>query len=391
MRFSILSLIFIVPTVLFSQETNPLSQILNSGDEAFRNTLHNANYEVQIIYGEINESAKEIKHYYFQYDPESHFYPASTVKMPVAFATIQKINEEKLELSDSLIIEPSPHNFRTFRYDSLFKKQILFQNLIKKIFTYSDNQAYNILYGFLGKDYINNLNKELGLNSSKIVHQLSESAFQFSTESNNYTFKLRVLGKKKDKYSQESELNLFDSKSELKNQVKGRGYINGDGKLVEQPFDFTHKNHMNLKDLIGSLERVIMPHAFSSNQRYNFSKDDYDLLNRAMLMRPRELPVPKDSLPDNYAKYFIYGDSKSRTYPDRMQIKNKIGEAYGYLTDIAYIRDKLKGVQFFLAASIHVNKNGIYNDGEYEYREVGVPFLAELGRLVYQYELNKKD
>jgi hypothetical protein len=38
-----------------------------------------------------------------------------------------------------------------------------------------------------------------------------------------------------------------------------------------------------------------------------------------------------------------------------------------------------------------VNGNEIYNDGVYEYEKVGLPFLGELGRRVYQYEINKKD
>jgi len=36
------------------------------------------------------------------------------------------------------------------------------------------------------------------------------------------------------------------------------------------------------------------------------------------------------------------------------------------------------------------NGNGIFNDGVYEYDELGVPFLAELGRQVYQHELKRK-
>ena len=42
-------------------------------------------------------------------------------------------------------------------------------------------------------------------------------------------------------------------------------------------------------------------------------------------------------------------------------------------------------IQFILTATIHVNKNGIFNDDIYEYETIGIPFLAQLGREIHQY------
>jgi hypothetical protein len=36
-----------------------------------------------------------------------------------------------------------------------------------------------------------------------------------------------------------------------------------------------------------------------------------------------------------------------------------------------------------VTATLLVNKNKIFNDGIYEYDEIGIPFLAELGRKLY--------
>jgi hypothetical protein len=36
-----------------------------------------------------------------------------------------------------------------------------------------------------------------------------------------------------------------------------------------------------------------------------------------------------------------------------------------------------------------VNKDGIFNDDAYEYEEIGIPFLAQLGREIYQQELKR--
>jgi hypothetical protein len=43
-----------------------------------------------------------------------------------------------------------------------------------------------------------------------------------------------------------------------------------------------------------------------------------------------------------------------------------------------------------VTATILVNSNGIFNDNNYEYDEVGIPFLAQLGRELYQMELARK-
>jgi hypothetical protein len=37
-----------------------------------------------------------------------------------------------------------------------------------------------------------------------------------------------------------------------------------------------------------------------------------------------------------------------------------------------------------------VNHNQIFNDGEYEYDALGIPFLGALGRAVYEYETLKE-
>ncbi len=80
-------------------------------------------------------------------------------------------------------------------------------------------------------------------------------------------------------------------------------------------------------------------------------------------------------------QFLILGDSVDPA-PPHLKIANKSGWAYGYLTDTAYIRDTQSGREFIISASIHVNANQTFNDDEYEYEELGVPFLAELGRAL---------
>ena len=75
--------------------------------------------------------------------------------------------------------------------------------------------------------------------------------------------------------------------------------------------------------------------------------------------------------------------------PKNIRIFNKVGDAYGFLLDNAYIVDFDKGVEFMLSAIIYCNSDGIFNDDKYDYDAVGYPFLGNLGRAIYDYEVKR--
>jgi hypothetical protein len=109
----------------------------------------------------------------------------------------------------------------------------------------------------------------------------------------------------------------------------------------------------------------------------------------AMKTLPREAGYGEDEYYDSYCKFFMYGDSRDRI-PPHVQIYNKVGFAFGTLTDCAYIHDMRTGVEFLLTCTLLVNENKIFNDDIYEYQETGIPFLAALGRALYQIELRNQ-
>ena len=108
-----------------------------------------------------------------------------------------------------------------------------------------------------------------------------------------------------------------------------------------------------------------------------------------MKILPRQAGYDPESYPDGYCKFFLFGDTEEQI-PEHLEIYNKVGFAYGTLTDCAYIKDLASGVEFLLTATILVNGDGIYNNDHYDYEETGIPFLAALGRDLYQYELQRK-
>ena len=60
------------------------------------------------------------------------------------------------------------------------------------------------------------------------------------------------------------------------------------------------------------------------------------------------------------------------------------------MSDHAYTVDFENNVEVLLSAVIHTNENEIYNDGEYEYETMAFPFMRNLGKVIYEFELNRK-
>ncbi len=256
---------------------------------------------------------------------------------------------------------------------------------IKKIFIVSDNDAYNRLYEFLGQDYINNELHEKGFEDVKIVHRL---AVFNNAEQNRNTNPVTFYDNAKILYQQ--DLVTSDQDWLMGNAIPmGQGYIRNDT-LINEPKDFGQNNFISVGNLQDMLKAIIFPESVPESQRFDLSEEDYQFIYRYMSQLPRETTFPNyaadSSFYDSYSKFFLFGDTKEEL-PDNIRIFNKIGMAYGFLTDNAYIVDLERNVEFMLTAVIYTNENEIFNDGVYEYDEIGLPFLSELGRAIFEYEI----
>ena len=79
---------------------------------------------------------------------------------------------------------------------------------------------------------------------------------------------------------------------------------------------------------------------------------------------------------DCFKKYALYGrDPKAAlSRPATCARFNIVGLSYGYVADCAYFAEPSTGTEFMLSAVLYVNRDGILNDGRYEYETVGWPF-----------------
>ena len=377
-------------TISCNNSSTILDKVLNKNIYELQKVLKNKEkHDLQILLNEIkrDDSGKAVfKEDAFQLDEGRYFYPASTAKLPIAILSLQKINELR---SNGLQISGDTPFFITDKNGEILVKRdsthslgiLTINHLIKKIFLVSDDNAYNYLFDFLGTDYINKELTQRGLSKTRLYHKFLFGADNINTW--GYTF---LNENQKIIYHQPSISALVDLKpNNLKGILKGIGHIKSDSLLLK-PMNFERKNRISIRDLEGILKRIIFPEAFSEKELFNLTKTDYKFLRYWMSRTTLESNYPDyndDKHWDSYCKFFIYGDQKGAMIPE-IRIFNKVGQAYGTLTDVAYIKDEKNKIEFFLTATILVNKNMIYNDDIYEYDEIGIPFLAALGRSVHK-------
>jgi len=392
-KILLLYLSFMITNKMMAQ--NPLVDLIQQNKTTFGDIFDRPDhYEVQIIYTQIDrDSTNSPSFTSFQYGNAGnrYFYPASTVKMPTAFAALEKLNrlsiiglDKNSAMRTGIGSEPQTGKNLDASAENLSPS---IAHYIKKIFLVSDNDAYNRLYEFVGQQQLNEILWKKGFTDTRIIHRLSSPGYNKQT--NQYTNPVTFYQGDKVLYHQGEVFSQANTTVQLTNEIKGKGYKNKEGKIIQQPFDFTTRNYISLHNLHDLLQTILFPQAVPATQRFDLIESDYDLLYQYMSQRPRTSIFPKYDKPDGYVKFFLFGGDEEHI-PEHIRIFNKVGDAYGYLTDVAYVIDLNNKVEFMIAATIHVNDNRIYNDNVYEYKEKGFPFFRNLGRLVYEYELKRE-
>ncbi|MHC5001545.1 MAG: serine hydrolase [Planctomycetota bacterium] len=323
-------------------------------------------------------------------DPERYFYPASTVKLCAAVAALLELNRinarrgTSLGMDTSMVIEPLFDDEQREEADpsNLEGGRITFGHEIRKLFIVSDNQAYNRLYEFLGHRELNEAMWSAGFRSCRIFHRLSEFR---SVEDQRRTPALALWAGEHEvlrRPPRTSDL-VMDNADRPGIRV-GTAHQSG-GRRIEEPFSFRFKNAVSLRDLQDMLAAVVRPDIDTGHRGFpGLTVEQRVFLLRAMSQLPRESANPRydvESHPDGYVKFLLPG--LARVVPaEHVRIYNKVGQAYGFSIENAYVEDARTGRCFFLAAVIYTNADGVVNDGAYEYAQLADPLFADLGEVV---------
>ena len=349
-------------------------------------------HEVQILYTQIDRDAQQqpnFREHAYRVDANAYFYPASTLKLAGALLALEKLGRVPgIDRDTSLRIGSAREGQEAVEVDATSSSgRPSIAHYIRKLFVVSDNDAYNRLYEFVGQEYMNRSLWEKGYCDVRLTHRLSTA---LSSEENRHTNPFEFYRGDEVLYRQPAEYSAQRLSSDRRIE-KGRGEL-VDGALLYRPKDFSSANFMSVRVLQDLLRAVVFPNSMPPERRFTLSVEDHRFLLHAMSMLPRECVHPRydhSTYYDSYVKFFMFGDNKA-PMPRYIRLFNKVGLAYGYLIDNAYIVDFERGVEFMLTAVISANENGIYNDGQYEYDEISFPFLANLGRVFYEREVQRE-
>lgn len=384
--------VFALQSTAQFQDDNFLEKLLKKHPERFSEILKNQEkYKVQILYTRIDRNRKNVPHFTthgYRVRSDDYFYPASTVKLPAVALAFEKLNRLGIDKYTPMFTGAARSEQTTVSRDSSSEDGLpSVAHYAKKILLASDNDAFNRLYEFIGQEEFNDSLRKRGYKNTRITHRLEIPA---SVEDNRHTNPVRFEKDGKVVYDQPAAYSNKDYTSP-RPILRGTGFIK-DGKLVNEPFDFAAKNFFALEEQHRLLKTLFFPEDVPLVQRFNLTKDDYQFLYQYMSQFPVETSFPDsytDDYYDGYTKFLLFGATKTRL-PRHIRLFNKSGEAYGFLLDNAYIADFEKGIEFMLTAVIYCNEDQIFNDDKYEYDSVGLPFLANLGKTIFDYELNRK-
>ncbi len=412
MKKLILFLLIITPSVLaFSQAQNDnfLIDLMKRDTAKFGDILANAaDRRVQILYTQIDRDKKNrptFTSYHFRVNADEYFYPASTVKLPASLLALEKLNQLKIKgltrqtpmFSDSVY----EGQIKQFKDPTNVENGGLptVEHYIKKILLVSDNDAHNRLYEFMGQEPFNEILKAKGFKDMRVVHRLQTSMTREQNKRSNPISFQNVQNAAEDKVALQRLFYqpMLVSTKEYKSPKPigvGKGFMRRDS-LINEPFDFTYRNNYPIETQQQILKTVLFPESVPETQRFDLTEADYQFVRKYMSMSPLESKNPKypdaDSAGayDSYCKFLMFGDDK-KPMPKNIRIFNKVGDAYGFLIDNAYIVDFEKGIEFMLTVTIYCNSDGIFNDDKYDYEKVGYPFMANIGKAIYNYETTRK-
>jgi hypothetical protein len=327
---------------------------------------------------------------------EDYYYPASTVKLLIAAAALERLAELRTETGLPLSVDTPLAFHPLFAGDELLDRDpsnleggaITLRHEIRKLFLVSDNDAFNRLYEFIGQDLLAESLTRAGLPQARLIHRLARP---MSAEDNRRMPRVDFLNADGTPLYTLPERTsaALPELAPVPGILVGEAYLTNDEpqKRIEGPMDFSPKNRVSLADLQRALCMIVAPEVECGGPGFRLSAED-----RALLLDPmhtlagdsRNPLYDRGEHPDDEVKPFRPG--LLRVLPaERLEVYNKVGWSYGFSIDTAWIVDRQTGRSFFLAATLYTNADGVINDDQYEYKTVAWPFLADLAEAAARY------
>jgi hypothetical protein len=358
----------------------------DAGPQSRRVLAASAEFELQILWTRCGRSAsgawQVVGEHVFGVRRQRWFAAASFVKLPLAALLLEQLCARGLiDQIDSLRVTVDAGPACAPLPQAVDNGWSLL-GLLRAMCVVSDNRAYNALYELLGSDAIHRRLGELGYDDCRIGARLGCAGVR--------------PGKLAAQVLDAGGKVLWDSPRIAAEQpqlfpfgraLKGRAWFDGTRQIAGE-HDFSDSNFMPLADVHRMMLELGSGQALGSGPAFSLCPTARRRLAEVMAMTPGTCPDPAcapDRFADDHAKWLIPTGASGRL-PAELRIASKNAMSYGYIGDSAFIVDTPRDIAFGLTAMLFVDRDGVLNDGNYAYAEIGRPFLRELGAALLAYE-----
>ncbi len=379
-------LLFLITHGAQAQETLNWDSVLLKLPELSKVAAMPDKYKLQIICTEVRLDASGERKFHttsFNVNDTVYFYPASIVKLPASIFASEKmmeLNKFGIEMDTQVLIDSSFQCQSTLKRDTYTNDTTAsISEFIEKALVVSDNPSYSRLYEFVSPEYFATRFSELNMPHAIIRHRFNSC----DSTNNRHTNPFHFIGTDGDTlYSQCSAYFQFTYPEPYQSMLVGKSNkVNG--KMEKKPKNFEKSNMLPLSNVHALLMELIYPE--SQPFEFSISKEQRSFLRSMLTISPNQASnkkiVQNKDFHDNYTNYFFFGQ-ESKTRQSKLEVCNIVGLAYGFMTDVCYTRDTEKDSEFFLSATLYLNESNSFGSGNYEYSQIGFPFMKSLGWAV---------
>jgi hypothetical protein len=382
----IIILLFLNIVFVSSQVTKLSAEYFQQRDSVLNRVFKQSDrYRLQIMLSYF--SGESWKHEFFG-DSMKYFYPASLVKFPTVLAVIALLEEQKIPFHEwkNLFIRRKKEEYQTFypmkmiiMFDSIEKHVSVKDHIVRSLLV-SDNYSFDFLFELCGYNKIQEVLKEYNASQSRVVHHFGSYKKIHDTlvfpETGIYTRDENLLYSIRCRYKVPEIIQREGTKTgKIKNSLC-------------KDKDFSRSNLIHLPDI----HRMMFTFLNKTKKDFFLSDNSRNLINECLLRSPNQIVFYGYDSVIHYPalkKYLLYGSDKNAMLSDTIQIRNIVGQSYGFLADVAEIRTRSLPYPFYLSVVIYTNDKNCFGKGKYEYQETGFPFLKNLGRIAISYVYQK--
>ena len=349
--------------------------ILKKGSPRLQSFLAKANdYGLQICFTRLRKDTSGTQFETFSaFEPSAWFAPASLVKLPLAALLLEQLEAGKVDWLRAKLAFPGMPDCAE-RAVELRQPQAV-TRLIERALVLSDDSAYCALFDALGPQHIADRMRQLGHADVRIQARFGACG----PENSKITGPVKIFSAGDRVLASTPARPPFALVSAPEAIKIGQAWMQAN-RRIEGAKDFTTSNSAPLLALHEMLLALMRPELVAPELRFQISERARQFLLTGMRLNPAESKysnAAEAKLDRTFFRLLGVGDGQ---WPKDLQVENKVGWAYGFLSDMAHL--KQGNHECFVSCKMYLNRDGVLNDGQYEYESIGRPAMAEIGRLL---------